>query len=103
MFKKPQYFFEPLVLEEFELIAKDKTELKWLKKIVFNHLLFVILSRTPSNLRPQTIKLIKEQLYSDRLLEQLSQLNPKLNLEIIEQALSFILTQVQTRLENATN
>jgi len=103
MFNKPSYFFEPLIENELDLYAHNGKEKETIKKIVFYHLLFAILSQTPENLRPAIVQEIKTHLYQFDLIERLVRVNPKINDELIERSISFILTQVQSRLENAAN
>ena len=98
---KPQYFFEPLVKTELELLAKDSTERELLTQVVLYHLLFTFYSHTPPNLHPALTEKLKNNLYNFELTAELARLNPKINQEVVERALRFILSQVQSRLENS--
>ncbi len=100
---KPQYFFEPLIKTELDLLAKDKGERELMLKIVLYHLLFTFYSHTPENLHQTLTLKLKDDLYDFNLIDKLSALNPKINQEVIERALQFILSQIQTRLENSLN
>jgi len=101
MFQQAKYFFEPLIETELNLIAQNETERKWLQQIIFHHLVFVFLSHGQKNTRPSLIKVIKENKFDYQLISKLNQLEPAINQELLEKSLTFILTNIQARLETA--
>ncbi len=102
MFKQAKYFFEPLIETELNLIAQTEIEKQQLKQIIFCHLIFVFLSHGQRNMRPSLTTIIKENQFDYQLIDKLSQLEPTINQELVEKSLTFILTNIQARLETAT-
>ena len=100
MFNRANYFFEPLIEKEIDLIAHSETEKKLVNRIILYRLVFVFLSQTEQNLRPAVIEMLKDHLYDYDLVQKLNQVNSNINAELLERSLSFILDNIQSRLEN---